>query len=117
MGTAGSRPAWLAWVLTNGEGRSVIIRMTGPRDSSTSSSEAKCTNVSRGTRRRILGLAGTTSFRKPPISCLVLQVAFLKDTPSAEAVSRLPQRSPSDAFAVRGRNVHLHYPTALPAAS
>ena len=40
-----------------------------------------------------------------------LQVAFLADAPSAEAVSCLdPERSPPDAFAVRGRNVYLHYP-------
>ena len=43
-----------------------------------------------------------------------LHVAFLEDTPGAEAVSRLdPQRSPPDAFAVRGRNVHLHYPNGV----
>ncbi len=43
-----------------------------------------------------------------------LQVAFLENTPGAEAVSRLdPQRSPPDAFAVRGRNVHLHYPNGV----
>ena len=70
--------------------------------------------MSRGTRRRILGLAGTTSFRKPPISCLVLQVAFLEDMPSAEAVARRdPERSPPDAFAVRGRNAHMHYPNGV----
>ena len=40
-----------------------------------------------------------------------LQVAFLEDTPDAEAVARLdPERSPPDVFAVRGRNVYLHYP-------
>ena len=43
-----------------------------------------------------------------------LQVAFLEDTPGAEAPSRLdPQRSPPDAFAVRGRNVYLHYPNGV----
>ena len=43
-----------------------------------------------------------------------LHVAFLEDTPGAEAVSRLdPQRSPPDAFAVRGRNVYLHYPNGV----
>ena len=43
-----------------------------------------------------------------------LQVAFLEDTPDAEAVSRLdPERSPPDAFVVRGRNVHLHYPNGV----
>ena len=43
-----------------------------------------------------------------------LQVAFLADAPSAEAVSRLdPERSPPDAFAVRGRNVYLHYPNGV----
>ncbi len=43
-----------------------------------------------------------------------LHVAFLEDTPGAEAVSRLdPQRSPPDTFAVRGRNVHLHYPNGV----
>lgn len=43
-----------------------------------------------------------------------LQVAFLEDTPGAEAVSRLdPQRSPPDAFAVRGRHVYLHYPDGV----
>ena len=40
-----------------------------------------------------------------------LQVAFLEDTPGAEAVARLdPERSPPDVFAVHGRNVYLHYP-------
>ena len=43
-----------------------------------------------------------------------LQVAFLEDTPGAEAVSRLdPKRSPPDAFAVQGRNVYLHYPNGV----
>ena len=43
-----------------------------------------------------------------------LHVAFLGDAPGAEAVSRLdPQRSPPDAFAVRGRNVYLHYPNGV----
>ena len=43
-----------------------------------------------------------------------LHVAFLEDTPSAEAVSRLdPERSPPDAFAVRGHNVYLHYPNGV----
>ncbi len=43
-----------------------------------------------------------------------LQVAFLEDAPSAEAVSRLdPERSPPDAFAVQGRNVYLHYPNGV----
>ena len=43
-----------------------------------------------------------------------LQVAFLEDAPSAETVSRLdPERSPPDAFAVRGRNVYLHYPNGV----
>ena len=38
-------------------------------------------------------------------------MAFLEDTPGAEAVARLdPERSPPDVFAVRGRNVYLHYP-------
>ena len=40
-----------------------------------------------------------------------LQVAFLEKIPSDEAVARLdPERSPQDSFAVRGRNVYLHYP-------
>ena len=44
----------------------------------------------------------------------LLHVAFLEDTPDAEAVSRLdPERSPLDAFAVRGRNVYLHYPNGV----
>ena len=43
-----------------------------------------------------------------------LQVAFLEDTPSAEAVSRLdPERSPPDAFAVRGHNIYLHFPNGV----
>ena len=45
-----------------------------------------------------------------------LHVAFLEDTPGAEAVSHLdppPERSPPDTFAVRGRNVHLHYPNGV----
>ena len=44
----------------------------------------------------------------------LLHVAFLEDTPDTEAVSRLdPERSPLDAFAVRGRNVYLHYPNGV----
>ena len=43
-----------------------------------------------------------------------LQVAFLEDVPDAEAISRLdPQRSPPDAFVVRGRHVYLHYPNGV----
>ena len=43
-----------------------------------------------------------------------LHVAFLENTPGADAVSRLdPERSPPDAFAVRGRNVYLHYPNGV----
>ena len=43
-----------------------------------------------------------------------LHVAFLGDTPSAEAVARLdPERSPPDAFAVRGCSVYLHYPNGV----
>ena len=43
-----------------------------------------------------------------------LHVAFLKDTPSAEAVSSLdPDRSPPDEFVVRGRDVYLHYPNGV----
>ena len=43
-----------------------------------------------------------------------LQVAFLEDTPSDEVASRLdPQRSPPDAFDVRGRHVYLHYPNGV----
>ena len=43
-----------------------------------------------------------------------LQVAFLEDTPGPEAVSRLdPERSPPDAFEVRGRHVYLHYPNGV----
>ena len=44
----------------------------------------------------------------------LLHVAFLQDTPGAESVTRLdPDRSPPDAFAVRGRNVYLHYPNGV----
>ncbi len=44
----------------------------------------------------------------------LLHVAFLENAPGAEAVSRLdPERSPPDAFAVRGRNVYLHYPNGV----
>ena len=44
----------------------------------------------------------------------LLHVAFLQDAPGAEAVARLdPERSPPDAFAVRGRNVYLHYPNGV----
>ncbi len=43
-----------------------------------------------------------------------LHVAFLKDTPSDEAVSSLdPERSPPDEFAVRGRDVYLRYPNGV----
>ena len=43
-----------------------------------------------------------------------LSVAFLENTPSAEAVSQIdPERSPQDVFAVRGRNVYLHYPNGV----
>jgi len=40
-----------------------------------------------------------------------LHVAFLSERPAAAAVARLdPDRSPADAFAVRGREVYLSYP-------
>ncbi|MEJ2668260.1 MAG: DUF1697 domain-containing protein [Deinococcales bacterium] len=40
-----------------------------------------------------------------------LHVAFLADVPAAEALARLdPQRSPPDAFAVRGREIYLQLP-------
>ena len=43
-----------------------------------------------------------------------LLVAFLENTPSAEAVAQLdPERSPQDAFAVRDRSVYLHYPNGV----
>ena len=43
-----------------------------------------------------------------------LHVAFLTDTPIAEAVSRLdPDRSPPDEFVVRGRDVYLRYPNGV----
>ncbi len=44
----------------------------------------------------------------------LLHVAFLQDTPGAEAVASLdPLRSPPDAFEVRGRDVYLHYPNGV----
>ena len=40
-----------------------------------------------------------------------LHVAFLDAAPSAAAVAGLdPERSPPDEFAVRGREIYLHYP-------
>jgi uncharacterized protein (DUF1697 family) len=43
-----------------------------------------------------------------------LHVAFLADAPLPERIAQLdPQRSPPDAFAVRGRNVFLHYPNRV----
>ena len=43
-----------------------------------------------------------------------LHVAFLKETPDADAVSRLdPDRSPADSFEARGRNVYLHFPNGV----
>ena len=44
----------------------------------------------------------------------LLHVAFLENIPSAEAVAHLdPERSPQDTFAVRERNVYLHYPNGM----
>ena len=43
-----------------------------------------------------------------------LHVAFLEYAPTAEAEARLdPDRSPQDVFALRGRNVYLHYPNGV----
>ena len=43
-----------------------------------------------------------------------LHVAFLENSPGAEAVARLdPERSPPDVFEVRGGNVYLHYPNGV----
>lgn len=40
-----------------------------------------------------------------------LHVLFLADAPAAEDVEALdPDRSPGDEFAVRGREIYLHYP-------
>jgi uncharacterized protein (DUF1697 family) len=43
-----------------------------------------------------------------------LSVGFLADRPSRARVSKLdPQRSPPDAFSVRGREVYLHCPNGV----
>ncbi len=43
-----------------------------------------------------------------------LLVAFLRDTPTADSVSRLdPDRSPPDEFVVRGRDIYLRYPNGV----
>ncbi len=43
-----------------------------------------------------------------------LHVAFLADHPSAERVATLdPNRSPSDEFALQGREIYLHCPKGL----
>ena len=43
-----------------------------------------------------------------------LHVAFLENSPGADAVARLdPERSPPDVFEVRGGNVYLHYPNGV----
>lgn len=43
-----------------------------------------------------------------------LHVAFLAEEPAATAVTALdPQRSPPDAFALRGRDVYLDLPTGV----
>jgi uncharacterized protein (DUF1697 family) len=43
-----------------------------------------------------------------------LHIAFLAATPSAAAVAALdPERSPPDAFAVRGDHVYLHLPNGV----
>ena len=43
-----------------------------------------------------------------------LHVAFLDGVPEAERVAALdPERSPPDAFAVRGREVYLRYPRGM----
>jgi len=43
-----------------------------------------------------------------------LHVVFLADKPSAEQVAALdPDRSPPDAFSVRGREIYLHCPKGL----
>jgi uncharacterized protein (DUF1697 family) len=50
--------------------------------------------------------------RKPPFPSddpRALHVAFLAEAPSAAAIAKLdPQRSPGDAFVVRGKEIYLH---------
>ena len=53
-------------------------------------------------------------FRSESQSLRTLHVGFLADRPPAGLVSRLdPNRSPPDAFAVRGSEIYLHLPNGM----
>lgn len=53
-------------------------------------------------------------FVKPGVDPKHLQVAFLADVPKPARVETLdPNRSPGDAFVVRGRDVFLHLPNGV----
>jgi uncharacterized protein (DUF1697 family) len=59
-------------------------------------------------------VAGVNPFLAAGADPEALHVAFLADLPEAARVAALdPDRSPPDAFAVRGREIYLHYPNGL----
>jgi uncharacterized protein (DUF1697 family) len=56
-------------------------------------------------------VAAGNPFLERGVAPTAAYVAFLADTPTAARVAALdPQRSPGDAFAVRGRDIYLHLP-------
>ncbi len=53
-------------------------------------------------------------FFTPSIDPATLHVGFLADKPTAKQIAALdPDRSPGDAFAVRGKQIYLHLPNGV----
>lgn len=66
------------------------------------------------TRDELAGVVLRNPFLESGADPAALHVMFLADQPSAQAIEGLdPRRSPSDSFAVIGREIYLHCPDGL----
>ncbi len=66
------------------------------------------------TRGELLQIARANPFLRAGAEPGTLHVAFLAGSPAAAKVKALdPDRSPPDAFAVRGREIYLHCPNGF----
>lgn len=66
------------------------------------------------TRDELAAVARNNPFLEGDAEAEALNVMFLADKPSAQAIAGLdPQRSPSDAFIVVDREIYLHCPNGL----
>lgn len=63
------------------------------------------------TRCELAGIVAGNPFLEPGLKRLTLHAVFLESMPEPEKVAELdPDRSPPDRFAVKGREIYVHYP-------